>query len=125
MLANYFNFIGFFCILHNLPCSHGRVLRKKTKAYFWTMNTLYVLVAITACVPGMRPVCTDEKVYPYVMNFAFCLFVINYIFHLIIHSNKEKFMTESSAEDGFVSERVEIEQVDTLDEKGGVESAER
>ena len=80
LLANYFNFIGFWVILRNLPAMEGRALRGRTKAYFVFMNCLYATVGLLAFVPALRPLCTDEKMYPYVMNFASCLFLLNWIF---------------------------------------------
>ena len=90
--ANYFNFIGFWLILRNLPSVQGRSLRKRTKLYFLVMNLLYLLVVALACVPGFQPKCTDKKLYPYVMTWASFLFVINYFFHCFVNCNKEYFL---------------------------------
>ena len=96
LMANYFNFVGFFYILKTLPCMEGRKLRRRTKAYFIVMHCLYIFVAITACVPKFWPICREEKVYPIVMNFASMLFIANYIFHFVINCNKEKAITRFS-----------------------------
>ena len=98
LLANYFNFIGFWYILRTLPCISGTILRRRVKYYFYTMNSLYVIVIIIACIPGMRPLCTDDKEYPYVMNFAMMLFNINYVFHFYINCNKGYYTSEAGAE---------------------------
>ena len=85
LLANYFNFTGFFIILRTIPLMKGRTLRKRTKAYYWVMNFLYLAVIIMAFIPGLQPLCTDDKAYPYVMNFASMLFIINYLFHFVVN----------------------------------------
>ena len=89
-LANYFNFVGFFYILRTLPCMEGRRLRRRTKFYFAIMNCLYLSVPVIACFPSFWPLCTDEKAYPPVLNFASMLFIVTYIFHFVINCNKEK-----------------------------------
>ena len=107
LLANYFNFTGFFFILKTLPCMEGRTLRKRTKIYFVAMNCLYLGVLVTACFPDFYPVCTDEKAYPVVMNFASMLFIVNYLFHFVINCNKEKALqrfTESNIDHSNVEE---------------------
>ena len=85
LLANYFNFAGFFYILRSLPLMEGRHLRRRTKIYFLVMNCLYLAVIICACIPHFHPLCTDEKLYPYVMNFASMLFIANYMFHFVVN----------------------------------------
>ena len=75
LMANYFNFIGFWSILRNLPAVQGRTVRKRTKAYFITMNCLYVGVVILACTPKFHPMCTDHKAYPVVLSLASFLFI--------------------------------------------------
>ena len=54
------------------------------------MHCLYFCVAVLACVPRFWPVCTDEKSYPAVLNFAGMLFLANYVFHFVINCRKEK-----------------------------------
>ena len=92
LLANYFNFVGFNYILKNLPCMHGRILRKRTRFYFFTMHCIYVVVAVMAAWPPFYPMCREGKPYPLVMNLASCLFLVNYIFHLVINRNKDYFL---------------------------------
>ena len=92
LLANYFNFIGFNYILKNLPCMHGRILRKRTRMYFFSMHCLYVIVACMAAWPTFYPICRIDKPYPLVMNLASCLFIVNWIFHLVINRNKDYFL---------------------------------
>ena len=88
LLANYFNFIGFWYILRTLPCIAGTILRRRVKYYFYTMNSFYVIVIIIACIPGMHPLCKDDKVFPHVFNYAMMLFIINYVFHFYINFYK-------------------------------------
>ena len=119
LLANYFNFVGFFYIMKNLPSNRGRNLRKRTKTYFVTMNCLYLGVLALSFVPGFRPMCTDEKVYPVVMNFASCLFLLNYMFQWVIRCNKDWFM----ADEGLLPESTE--PTTALNESGEGEFVER
>ena len=109
LMANYFNFVGFFFILRTLPCVQGRKLRKRTKAYFIVMHCLYLGVAITACIPEFWPLCRDDKKYPVVLNFASMLFIANYIFHFVINCNKKKAVQR-------LTESVAVEQNDDEDE---------
>lgn len=97
LLANYFNFMGFFYVMKSLPGNKGRKLRRRTKSYFIIMNCLYAGVLALAFVPGFRPMCHDHKTYPAVMNFASCLFLINYVFHWYVKCNKKFFMDDDSA----------------------------
>ena len=90
--ANYFNFIGFWLMIRNLPAIKGRSLRKRTKIYFWSMNLLYTLVVVMALIPNYRPLCQHKKHYPHVMQWASCLFLINYCFHWVIFCRKEWFL---------------------------------
>lgn len=92
LTANYFNFLGFWLILRNLPDVEGRHLRRRTKFYFYTMNVLYLLVVVMSFVPGFQPRCTDAKTYPYVMSWASFLFIINYLFHCVVNCNKDFFL---------------------------------
>ena len=68
----------------------GRQLRRRTKIYFGIMHGLYLIVALLAFVPHFWPLCTDEKSYPAVLNFAGMLFIANYIFHFVINCRKDK-----------------------------------
>ena len=86
--ANYINFMGFQIILRNLPGAAGRRLKKRTQWYFVGMNCLYALTLLLAFVPRFGPTCTADKMYPPVMNWTSCLFIVNYIFHLVINCNK-------------------------------------
>lgn len=102
-LANYFNFVGFYFILRTLPCMEGRRLRRRTKIYFFVMNCLYLSVIIMSFFPTFWPVCTDEKAYPPVLNFASMLFIVNYIFHFVVNCNRQKALnrlTQPNSEDG-------------------------
>jgi len=63
----------------------GANLKKRTRVYFWIMNSLYAVV-LGIAVFWLRPVCRDAKVYPYVFNFSAFLFILNCIYHYIIHS---------------------------------------
>ena len=93
-MSNYFNFLGFYKILDNLPGAPGVALRQKTLWYFRLMNVLYVLTLGLAFVPRFGPYCTAEKVYPACMNWTACLFIANFIFHLVINCNKDFFLSE-------------------------------
>ena len=119
LLANYFNFVGFFYILRTLPCVQGRKLRKRTKAYFIVMHCLYIGVAITACTPNFWPLCKDDKKYPVVMNFASMLFIANYIFHFVINCNKKKAIKRltESVQVGYGGEEDDDEFAENGDEK--------
>lgn len=95
LMANYFNFMGFFYVMRNLPGNKGRQMRKRTKTFFVVMNCLYAAVLTIAFIPGWRPMCHDHKSYPAVLNFASCLFIINYIFQWYIKCHKKFFMEEA------------------------------
>jgi hypothetical protein len=100
--VNYLNFIGLMYILRNLDSkskvevtqdgkteikeiNEGEHLKLRTRTYFIIMNCLYAFVAGTA-IFWLRPVCRDQKVYPYVFNWSAMLFFLNAIYHYIIHS---------------------------------------
>mmetsp|Transcript_40138 Transcript_40138/g.52593 ORF Transcript_40138/g.52593 Transcript_40138/m.52593 type:complete len:212 (-) Transcript_40138:114-749(-) len=90
--ANYFNFIGFWLMVRNLPKIKGRSLRRRTMCYFVNMNILYLAIVIMAFFEPFHPKCTQEKAYPIVMSWASFLFVINYFFHCIVNYNMEFFI---------------------------------
>ena len=92
LLANYFNFVGFNQVLRTVPSMEGRQLRRRVKVYFGIMHCLYLGVAILALVPSFWPLCTDEKIYPRVMNYASMLFIANYIFHFVLNCKKRKIL---------------------------------
>lgn len=95
-LSNYFNFLGFYKILDTLPGEPGVVLRQKTLWYFRVMNVLYAVTLILAFVPRFGPFCSAEKVYPPCMNWIACLFIVNFIFHVVIDCNKDFFFAKGS-----------------------------
>lgn len=93
-LSNLFNFLGFYKILHSLPGAPGVKLRSRTRYYFLTMSVLYAITLGLAFMPRFGPWCTAEKVYPAVMNWTSCLFIINFVFHLVINWRKDFFFAE-------------------------------
>lgn len=90
-LSNYFNFLGFYKILDTLPGEPGVVLRRKTLWYFRVMNVLYAVTLVLSFMPRFGPFCSSEKVYPPCMNWIACLFIVNFIFHVVIDCNKDFF----------------------------------
>ena len=90
-MANYFNFLGFQKIIDNLRGAPGVALRQKTRWYFITMHVLYLLTLLLAFLPRFGPTCEADKVYPPCMNWTACLFIINFIFHMIINFRKDYF----------------------------------
>ena len=95
-MSNYFNFLGFYKILDNLPGLPGMKLKEKTRWYFITMNCLYAATLLLAFVPRFGPKCTSDKVYPPCMNWVSCLFIINFIFHCVINCRKNYFFSEGA-----------------------------
>ena len=94
IMSNYFNFVGFYKILKNLPGEPGLRLRERTSWYFITMNVLYAATLGLAFVPRFGPTCTSEKVYPACMNWTACLFIINFVFHWVINCRKDYFLNQ-------------------------------
>jgi len=120
-LSNYFNFLGFYKILDSLPGAPGVALRQKTKYYFITMNVLYGLTLASAFVPRFGPFCTADKVYPACLNWTACLFIINFIFHVVIDCKKDYFLAagpivlEGGKDDEFApAQAVEGEKHDSV-----------
>ena len=95
-MANLFNFIGFRKILDNLRGEPREALKEKTRHYFTVMYVLYALTLFLAFFPRFGPYCQAEKVYPPCMNWTACLFIINFIFHLVISSRKDYFFHTGS-----------------------------
>ena len=93
-LSNYFNFLGFYKILDNLPGAPGQKLRTNTRVYFIVMNVLYFATLGLAFVPRFGPTCTADKVYPPVMNWTAMLFIVNFVFHWVINCRKDFFLEE-------------------------------
>ena len=95
-LSNYFNFLGFYKILENLPGAPGKKMKDRTRAYFITMNVLYAVTLAMAFWPKFGPFCRAEKVYPAVLNWTACLFIINFVFHCVINCRKGYFLEEGA-----------------------------
>lgn len=93
-LSNFFNFMGFYKILDTLPGAPGVMLRSRTRVYFIVMTCLYALTLCLAFLPRFGPWCTADKVYPAVMNWTSCLFIVNFIFHLFINCKSDFFFAE-------------------------------
>ena len=93
-LANLFNFLGFYKILDTLPGAPGEKMRRRTRCYFVFMILLYIATLALAFVPRFGPFCTSEKLYPPVLNWTACLFLINYVFHLVMNCRKDYFLAE-------------------------------
>ena len=122
LASNYFNFLGFYKILSNLPGKSGEVLKAKTKHYFLVMNILYACSLALSFIPRFGPRCTSEKVYPACMNWASSLFLINFVFHCVIALNKDYFLgvKREASEDGYVACDDNDKQVDDdVSEKSG------
>eukprot|EP00354_Favella_ehrenbergii_P000905 CAMPEP_0170466066 /NCGR_PEP_ID=MMETSP0123-20130129/10175_1 /TAXON_ID=182087 /ORGANISM="Favella ehrenbergii, Strain Fehren 1" /LENGTH=305 /DNA_ID=CAMNT_0010732121 /DNA_START=194 /DNA_END=1111 /DNA_ORIENTATION=+ len=118
LACNYFNFLGFYKILTNLPGKPGEIAWSRTKWYFRTMNVLYALTLGLAFVPRFGPTCTATKVYPPCMNWACCLFIINFIFHCVMSCRKDYFLGSGSIMEGVDDEYVrEVAADDGADEK--------
>jgi len=83
-VANYLNFIGLLMILRNILTHEGHVLKAKTNIYMWVMNGLYIVLLIMACFIT-PPVCQHKKVYPFVLNWAGIMFLINAGFNFILY----------------------------------------
>lgn len=119
-LSNYFNFVGFYKILQNLPGAPGKKMREKTRAYFITMNVLYVLTAGMSFIPDFGPFCRAGKVYPACMNWAACLFIINFVFHCVISCRKGYFLEEGS----IIENESEAEELLEADDRSNVSNKE-
>lgn len=50
----------------------------------WVMNAIYFVVLCVSLF-WLRPVCQHKKTYPYVMNWAGGLFLINAIYNFVMH----------------------------------------
>ena len=85
--SNYLNFFGMNMLLRNIPSKESETLRSKTNVYWYVMNGLYVLVFVLSIVflDRLGPKCKKDKIYPACLNFCSILFIINSIFHFIIH----------------------------------------
>jgi len=84
LVANYLNFLGLVVILRNVPTNEGHKLKQSTTPYVVIMNLLYLLCLLLS-IFWVRPVCQYEKVYPYVMNWAACLFLLNAVYNWAMH----------------------------------------
>jgi len=84
VIANYLNFIGLIMILRNVPTHEGHVLKARTTIYMWIMNALYAVLVILA-IFVVPPVCQHKQVYPYVMNWAAILFLVNAAYNFVMY----------------------------------------
>lgn len=96
IVCNYCSFLGFYKILTQLPGKPGEKMWDSTKWYFRTMNVLYAVTLGLSFIPRFGPYCTATKVYPACMNWASCLFIINFIFHITIACRKDFYFAEGS-----------------------------
>ena len=60
------------------------------------MHVLYLATLLLAFLPRFGPNCEADKVYPPCMNWTACLFIINFIFHMIINNRKDYFFDSGS-----------------------------
>jgi len=95
LFANYLNFLGLLVILRNVPTHEGEKLKKQTTPYMWTMNLLY-LTCLALSIFWVRPVCQHQKVYPYCMNWAACLFLVNAVYNWALHASNYGMKWEGS-----------------------------
>jgi hypothetical protein len=84
LVANGLNFAGMIAIMRNVPTIEGRRLKKNTSPYMWIMCGLYGVVILVALF-WLKPVCQNGKAYPYVMNWAGFLFLINAGYQFVMH----------------------------------------
>ena len=92
--ANYCNFVGFYKILDTLPGAPGKKMQSDTRWYFISMNVLYALTFGLSFMPRFGPWCQAEKVYPPCMNWAACLFIVNFGYHVYLNCKKEYYLSE-------------------------------
>lgn len=84
LVANGLNFAGMIAIMRNIPTPEGHRLKAATNIYMWIMVGLYgVVVAVSMF--WLQPKCQDGKTYPYVMNWAGFLFLINAGYQFVMH----------------------------------------
>jgi len=62
------------------------MLRKHTNWFMIAMNLLYGITIGISFHPSFGPVCRVGKLYPPCMNFVNSLFILNYFYHLYMHS---------------------------------------
>ena len=86
------------------------------------MNSLYLIVVIMAFVPSMHPLCMDDHTYPMVLNFAACLFLVNYIFHVWINCNKDFYLKDADTDKEDDKTLALIEKIKSLDKIESMEA---
>lgn len=86
--ANYINFLGMMYLLRNLKTNEGEALKKRTDCYFIFMNAMYGLSLVTAFIPKFGPTCTATRMYPPCMNLSSFLFLINCVYHHVMHKKQ-------------------------------------
>lgn len=88
LVSNYINFMGFTMLLRHLPTPERHVLRRKTNVYMVLMNCVYVLLLAMFFFHKLGPWCDSENLYPHAMYFLQYIFVINAVFHWVLHCGK-------------------------------------
>jgi hypothetical protein len=84
--SNFINFLGFNYLVRKLRTPERKLLRKRTNLYFLLMNMMYIVCFFMSFTNRFGPWCTDDELYPPVMNFATVLFVFNAAMHFLMHS---------------------------------------
>lgn len=85
-LSNFINFLGMSYLVRKLKTPERKLLRRKTNFYFLIMNLLYMVCFVMSFTNEYGPWCTNNNLYPPVVNYATVLFFMNAAYHSYMHS---------------------------------------
>lgn len=85
--ANFLNFTAFMVMLRHLRTPERAEMKKHTNAYLIVMILLYVAICVFCCFRMFGPFCLSHSLYPPVMSMLAAMYVINAIFHHVMHWN--------------------------------------
>jgi hypothetical protein len=92
--SNFVTYMAFLHVMRTVELPQRLDLRKRTKWFYYLMNSLYLLMIPLAFVPGFAPICSNYKPYPATLFYCNILFLFNSAFFFYMHYNKfflEKF----------------------------------
>lgn len=95
--SNFVTYMAFLHVMRTVELPDRQKLRKRTKWFYYLMNSIYLLMIPLAFVPGFAPICSNLQPYPATLFYCNILFLLNSAYFFYLYYNK--FFMEQFDED--------------------------
>ena len=82
--SNACTYLSLMHVMRNYEVPEGAGLKHRVKNYYYIMNVIYVLMIPVAFIPGLAPVCSNQRTYPTTLYWCNVLFLTNACFFWVM-----------------------------------------